>query len=477
MGRDDSDGVGMERTGRFSLFAGACFLCAVWLRFEPCSAELWLDEILSLFNVLRIDSWVDIFTRLRIDNNHPLVSLYLYALGIQSHWFYYHFFSLLTGIGTVVVLWRLAASDKRNSAGIVLVLSGFSFLFINYSSEARGYAPAAFFSLLAFQGISDFIDSSKWRAVIFYTLAGMLALLSSLTSVIIIAALMVWSGWELLARHSKTQAAMEFLRCHGALCLFLVLYDVVFISKLQVAGGGAFVFYKVVLRFFSFVFGVDGSIWLQVASGLCFCGLYLYGLYTLGKDGKRSAIALYVLIFPIIPFGIIFFLQPSFLYIRYFFVCLPFILLLFGRALWSMIQSGKITKVISLVIICGYVAGNIWAFVFFEQNGQRGEYEEAVVYILAQSPEATVSVSSDHDLRNGFVLRFYAALNAAGSRMRYLNRSEVKTPPAWYIEHSHEKKEERRETEMEKFGASYHLVRVFPYGHLSGYYWYLYKKG
>ena len=89
----------------------ACLWLAAFLGIWAATDEFWLDEIWSLFDFAGdANSPLDIF-RAHHDNNHYLVTLWMYLLGPnQGNWVLYRVPSILAGIGTVL----LAAS------GIVL---------------------------------------------------------------------------------------------------------------------------------------------------------------------------------------------------------------------------------------------------------------------------------------------------------------------------------------------------------------------
>jgi hypothetical protein len=118
----------------------AVLLAGVLLRLRGVFTDFWLDEIWGLRIALAAPSWLALITRIHQDTNHPLVSIVMHAIGPARHWEWYRLFPFLCGIGTIFLI-----RDRTYR-----ILAALSFPLIVYSSEARGYAPAAFFLVLAY---------------------------------------------------------------------------------------------------------------------------------------------------------------------------------------------------------------------------------------------------------------------------------------------------------------------------------------
>jgi len=142
---------------------GAILLLGILLRLRGVFTDFWLDEIWGLRIALAAPSWLALITRIHADTNHPLMSMYMHALGPLRHWEWYRLLSFACGIGTVI-----AIPDRT-----VRVLAALSFPLIVYSSEARGYAPAAFFLVVAY----------VTRRRVVFGIAIILAILSHLSAV------------------------------------------------------------------------------------------------------------------------------------------------------------------------------------------------------------------------------------------------------------------------------------------------------
>ena len=134
------------------IIIAAIVIAAAALRLPGIFTDFWLDEIWSLNIAKSVHSPADVVLSeaARIDNNHPLNTWYLYALGDVRHWWLYRLPALATGIASVIVvahaMWRRSATEAIAAALIVAL----SFPLVFYSSEARGYGLAVFFALVWF---------------------------------------------------------------------------------------------------------------------------------------------------------------------------------------------------------------------------------------------------------------------------------------------------------------------------------------
>jgi hypothetical protein len=118
------------------------------LRLPGLFTDFWLDEIWSYNVATQVHSIPDVLVSdaARIDNNHPLNTLLIRAIGPKRPIWLYRFPAFISGIGTVYLAARIMRRSGRNQSLAAALLVGVSFPFVFYSSEARGYAPAVFFA-------------------------------------------------------------------------------------------------------------------------------------------------------------------------------------------------------------------------------------------------------------------------------------------------------------------------------------------
>jgi len=181
----------------------AIVLGAAAIRVPGIFTDFWLDEIWSLNIAKAIDSPMDVLlsSAARIDNNHPLNTWYLNALGDVRQWWIYRLPALSCGIGSVIV--AVHAMWRRGSVAAIVAaaLVAFSFPLVFYSSEARGYSPAVFFALLAFDAMLHYVDRPGWLSAIVFNMACILGFLAHLTFVHFYLAALYWT--LLRARRTK----------------------------------------------------------------------------------------------------------------------------------------------------------------------------------------------------------------------------------------------------------------------------------
>jgi hypothetical protein len=168
--------------------------------------------------------------------------------------------------------------------------------------------------------------------------------------------------------------------------------------------------------------------------------------------------------------------SPESLYVRYFFVCVPFFLLLLSRFLCRCYHQGTVGKVMYVVLLGLFCYGNGLRIADFLKDG-RGHYLDAVRYMAEQTEGQIITIGSDHDFRNKMVLAFYARYLPRGKKIVYFDRHAwPKEGPQWVIIHSLEKDYRPYLNFTEPNGTRYALVKSFPYSGLSGWHWFVYRQ-
>src|SRR3954454_15073430 len=178
-----------------SIVIAAIVIAAAALRIPGMLTDFWLDEIWSLHIAKAIHSPLDVLlsSSARIDNNHPLHTWYLWTIGDVKQWWIYRLPALMCGIGSVVVAAHAMRRRSAMEAIAAAVLLGFSFPLVFYSSEARGYSPAVFFTLVAFDAMLRYVERPRWASAIVFNVACVLGFLSHLTFVHFYLAALYWT--------------------------------------------------------------------------------------------------------------------------------------------------------------------------------------------------------------------------------------------------------------------------------------------
>jgi hypothetical protein len=386
--------------------AAAILLLGIALRLRGVFTDFWLDEIWGLRIALAAPSWLALITRIHADTNHPLVSIFMHAIGPVRHWEWYRVLSLLCGIGTIV-----AIRDRT-----YVILASLSFPLIVFSSEARGYAPAAFFLVLAYV---------LWRkSSIGFGVAIVLAILSHLSAVAVYLGFLavdlvaLWrTGTLACPPAAQGQARVAVLHRHLLPIAFGAWYYVIKVRHL-VPGGGP--------RWTPDPFAI--------AIGVATLAIVIVEIVRRARARDLDALffAVALIAGPLIAAAS--YRCPCVLP-RHFFVCMPFVLILFAsffeRYRWG---------------IAVFVLVNAMQIIPFLRYG-RGQYDRAL-------HDVSGTVGGDSAFRDRMLIDFY------NPSLRYVPRSQN---PEWLL----------IENRMPIRG--YTLVREYPYGDISGWTWYVYR--
>ncbi|HYU26872.1 MAG TPA: hypothetical protein VEO74_16795 [Thermoanaerobaculia bacterium] len=347
----------------------AILLVGVLLRLRGLFTDFWLDEIWGLRIALAAPSGLALITQIHQDTNHPLVSIVMHAIGPVRHWEWYRVFPFLCGVGTIV------AVRERTYR----ILAALSFPLIVYSSEARGYAPAAFFLVLAYRltrgGETPPLRPAGRRRDFFFGVAIVLALLSHLSAVA------VYLGFF------SVDAVRRDWKKHILPIAFGAWYYVVKVRHL-VAGGGP--------RWSPTPFAIA----IAVAT------FAIVAIEIVRRVRARDLDALF--------FGVALVVGPAIaaasyrcpcVLPRHFLVCVPFVLMLFAsffeRVRWGMAV---------------FIVVNVIQIIPFMRYG-RGQYDRAL-------HDVGPIVSGDSELRDRMLIDFY------NPSLRYVPRSQN---PEWLL--------------------------------------------
>jgi hypothetical protein len=167
------------------------------LRIYGASGDLWLDEIWSvkLAGLLRHGQFL--VEGLALDNNHYLNTLYLMLAGPDASPLTLRALSILLGAATVPV-----AGYAMRRFGIVAMMGAAAafaaaYLFVNYGSEARGYAGLILATLLALIMTERALETPDRRATTGLAIAGIFGFLFQPIMLLTLALLGLWIVWQL----------------------------------------------------------------------------------------------------------------------------------------------------------------------------------------------------------------------------------------------------------------------------------------
>jgi hypothetical protein len=454
------------------------FLAASFLRLIAVLNDLWLDEIWSIHLSRLVSSPLEILTKLTHDNNHPLNTLYLLALGDQRSMESYRLLSLLSGVASVGLMGIIGRRYGKTESFTSLALGGFSYLMICYSSEARGYAPAVFFSLLGFLlAERNAFDRNRFLIVLFW-LTVLLGLLSHSTYVFAYSGIFAWSAirsWK--SRKRAGHVALDLLGTHG-IPLVLVAADIIWLNALTIGGGPEYSIPDVILETVRFSFGLPDNRALAIIACVAAGLLGFREIHALWRESRDEWI-FHLAAILVSPALVLVAARPAVLFPRYFLVCVPFLLLLLARWMSRWTRREIPGKVLYASLLALYCSLNLLQFVDLAKFG-RGQYSAALEYMVRQTPGNTVTVGSDHDFRNGMLVDFYSRRLADGRNVVYVPGAMIRqdAAPEWFI--AHRVPMDRQPPPVSRFalpgGSGYAYQSAFPSSPLSGFHWYVYRK-
>lgn len=448
------------------------------LRLAGVFDDFWLDEIWSLRIAQGMRSVSDLLMSpaARWDNNHPLITLVMYLTGERSAWWIWRIPSLLGGTGSLVLAAVLLQRWDRAAALLGTATFALSYPLILYSSEARGYALAVFFALLALNAMDRCLRHTSAAATLVFITACLLGILSHLTFVHAYAGILVWSAHRLGFRG---KGPSTLLKLHAAPIGFFVLVYLSFARHLSIGGAPEQRPASAVLESIGQLLGLSRGAGAMAAGIL---GLALLGVCIVALARRGCDFWIVVLVAAVISPALL--LARQFVFAatrqpiapRYLLVSYSIALLAAAMAMAPALRRGGSWRWITSALVLGLAATNLVQTARFLRTG-RGHYADAVVYMSQRDPSPTIRVLSDHRLRTEMVLDFYSRRMLPPDRKLVAYDADEFPPPPrplgppmWIIVHS----DKRGEIPGEFPGFVFD--REFGYFGLSGYSWYLYRS-
>ncbi|MGZ8867628.1 MAG: hypothetical protein ACXW2P_04725, partial [Thermoanaerobaculia bacterium] len=350
--------------------------------------DLWFDEIWSLERVRGAGTMLAVL-RTRHDNNHVLNSLYLHLVGDGAPLYIYRLFAVVCGIASLCVIAHIARRWGHAEALYSVILVSTSFPLLLYFSEARGYAPAMLFGLVAYL-LTVGERTTRARIALFWAVS-MLGLLAHLTFVIVSAALLV-------IRRER------YLVWHSVPLLFTAIWYVTFVRHLMFGAGPVYAYGDVAAHAASLLIGLPER-WASAAVILLVVAIVAVGAGTLRRDHDPSW-AFYVAVILIAPLAVVLMTTPRYLYVRYFVVTFPFFYLLLARLLGRYGRPSRARWAIAACFVLVFTtaqSGRIWMLL----DVGRGQYSLALAGMSAASGGRPLLIGRDNDVNTVSLLRFY----------------------------------------------------------------------
>jgi hypothetical protein len=445
-------------------------LAGIALRVAGARGDLWLDEIVSVDLAEHARSFLDVLTGLHTDNNHYLNTEWLRLVGDGP--LAARALAIVAGGATIALVAVRTLRDGSRAALTACVLFATSYVLVLYGSEARGYALAGFFAVAGYYALEEWLRARTWGWALGVGACATAGLLSHLTFVFPLAGLASWAALEAWRTRRVRPIGVSALAAFApplATLGFLWLAD---LRSVVILGGPEWRATDLLADLGAATLGVPrAAIWGPAALALAAAVLEVV-LLARGGDSRWAFFAVELGLAP----ALVVAARPTeYVAPRYFFVCVPFFLLLLSRALSRLARLGVAGRSAHAVLLVLFCAGNLVPTARLLRDG-RGRYRDAIAYLVAETSDDAVTVGSDHDFRNQVVLAYHASRMELSKPLVYVTKGEGVEPPTWFLRHELDPEREPQAEISGPGGRRYRLRKVFPSAPLSGWSWEAYRR-
>ncbi len=456
------------------LLLGALIVLGGALRFEASRTLFWFDEILSWHVAHVSPNAVHVLFGEPVDNNHPLNTLWIYALGERMWWPAYRQLAVFTGTALLALLAMIARSDSAVTALITLMLASFSPFLIQYASEARGYAPAMLFAVACFELARRYLIQPRRLFSLGFTACAVLGILSHTSFLYAYLAIAAWSTVVLWQRETRRNLCRLLVRLHVVSVTFIVIFYILVLRHLEAAGGTPYSSWRGARDAIAWTFGWPHSGWMTPVICASIAAMLINEIIRMMRHHQAEWIFYAIVIFIAPPLALIAWRQP-FVYPRYFAITAPFILLLVGQSLARSWQQAGAPR-FGCVIFLGLVLwGDVHCYIELRSPG-RGQYLAAIDYILAHT-DGPASIASHQDARNELTFDFYRRYLPPNRPIEYIKKDQLaEKRPKWLLIDCLSDMPPQSNERIAPDGSRYRLARVFRYSGLSGFDWWIYER-
>ncbi len=453
------------------------------LRLAMGFESFWLDEAWSHAMARQAQSALEIFTSFRHDNNHPLNTLYLYAIDDivgRGHWITFRLPALVAGWLSLVVLVPIASRWGRLTCIATIALATTSFPLISASAQARGYAGAILCSLLyvALTPLAlreENAQREAWRAGA-STIVAAIGLLFHPTFVYVLVGAILGSAAEAwIEGRSARRILVRVVVRHAAPALVVGALLFGLYTDLQIGGGleyDRFVSLRQAIAQTMALPRRGPGTWLATGIALV---LMAQGLRVLVRNRDPRA-AFFVGTIFLAPCAVIVVADPQLFYARYLLAIFPWFYLLVAIGLADAWRSGVIGRSLAVAVLAFFLGSNLWRTSTVLVEG-RNDYVRTLDYIDRETDGPVIEIGSDHDFRNATVLRFYAERLASARPVVYRNAAQWPAAgPEWYLRHDWKAGHDPEERVSPRPGLRYRRVASFEHGPGDGFQWFVYRR-
>jgi hypothetical protein len=299
---------------------------------------------------------------------------------------------------------------------------------VYYGSEARGYAPAALFAVLAFRNLRNDqrieLGTVAWFGM--WVIAGFL---SHLSFVYVYLAMFGYSLYRLTKRRLSYASISKVATFH-MLPLGMLLVLAWWVSKMSIGADREYAASSAALVAARELVGVPGGKAAAVSAALVLVGMAGYACMRMRSRGSDEWV--FFLLLGIAPAVVLWWFSPSLVYPRYFFVLTPFALLLVAYALADLWARGKCGRLAAVCCVCLYALGQIQPVRSLLTDG-RGQYQSLLSYVALETAGDVISIGGYDDGMVNAVLQHYKRTLPANKHLRFVPHTAAAEEFEWYV--------------------------------------------
>jgi hypothetical protein len=318
--------------------------------------DLWLDEIWSLYLLRNAKQLWDVLS-IQHDNNHILNSAWLFLIGPHGSSLSYRLLSIVSGSAAAAAMGAINLRWGLTAGLVTIMLAAFSFPLIQYSSEARGYAPAMLFALSGYVFLRQAIlKKSKW-SIAWFQASVLLGMLSHPTYLYVYAGFLAWMMAGLIREaEDRKRALVRLAGWNFFPALGIVVLYFFFIRGMTIGGGDERSLVDVLASLSILVSGAPAVRPAEILGVIVAGAGFVLGIVVVKRESGDEWI---FFLFSILLAPLLFWLAvgPAFLYERYFMLGVPFYLLMAGRALAALLRVPQLPKRYPYCWFCSSLPG------------------------------------------------------------------------------------------------------------------------
>src|SRR5205814_1540562 len=134
--------------------------------------------------------------------------------------------------------WLIGRRRNIATAIMAMFLTGFSYVLILYSSEARGYSTLIFFSILSYYLLDCYLRDRRWQIALLFSFSACFGLISHLEFTTFFFSSFLWASYRLIKSGPGFKEGVTSLAfCYSIPTLLLALLYGVDIRYMVIGGG------------------------------------------------------------------------------------------------------------------------------------------------------------------------------------------------------------------------------------------------